>query len=72
MMIIMMIMIIIIIIIRELGMSSFSKLRPGYLVVAICYWLERLGIECLWGDIFRTSPDRTCSPPSFLGTGAFP
>jgi hypothetical protein len=46
------------------------KSGPGSSVgIATGYVLEGLGIESLWGEIFRTCPDRTWGPPSLLYNG---
>ena len=34
--------------------------------IATGYGLDGPGIESLWGDIFRTCPDRPWGPPSFF------
>jgi len=40
---------------------------PGSAVgIATAYGLDGPGIESRWGEIFRTSPDRPCGPPSLL------
>ena len=43
---------------------------PGSVVgIATAYGLDGLGIESRWGEIFRTSPDRSWGPPSLLYNG---
>ena len=43
---------------------------PGSVVgIATAYGLDGPGIEFRWGEIFRTSPDRPCGPPSLLYNG---
>ena len=43
---------------------------PGSSVgTANVYRLEGPGIECRWGEIFRTCPDRPWGPPSLLYKG---
>ena len=37
--------------------------------IATAYGLDGPGIECRWGEIFRTSPDRPWDPPSLLYNG---
>ena len=37
--------------------------------IATGYGLDDTGIESLWGEIFRTSPDRPWGPPSLLYNG---
>jgi hypothetical protein len=42
--------------------------------IATCYGMDGPGIECRWGEIFRTRPDPPWGPPSLLytGWGVFP
>ena len=43
---------------------------PGSVVgIATAYGLDGPGIESRCGEIFRTSPDRPCGPPSLLYNG---
>ena len=43
---------------------------PGSSVgIATAYWLDGPGIECRWGEIFRTCPDRPWGPHSLLYNG---
>ena len=43
---------------------------PGSSVgIATAYGLDGPGIESRWDEIFRTSPDRPCGPPSLLYNG---
>jgi hypothetical protein len=48
--------------------STFSG--PGSSVgIATGYGLDGPGIDCWWGEIFRTCPDRPWGPPSLLYNG---
>ena len=50
--------------------NSSLKCGPGSAVgIATAYGLDGPGIEFRWGEIFRTSPDRPCGPPSLLYNG---
>ena len=43
---------------------------PGSVVgIATAYGLDGPRFESRWGEIFRTSPDRSWGPPSFLYNG---
>ena len=43
--------------------------RDSSVGIATCYGLNGLGTESRWGQIFRTHPDRSWGPPSFLYNG---
>jgi hypothetical protein len=43
--------------------------RHGAVGIATRYGLDGLGIESLWGDIFRTRPDRPWRPTILLNNG---
>jgi len=38
----------------------------NYVNEITAYWLDGPGLESLWGEIFRTSPDPPWGPPSLL------
>jgi hypothetical protein len=43
--------------------------RYSSVSIATRYGLDGPGIECRWGEIFRTRPDRPWGPPSLLFDG---
>jgi hypothetical protein len=50
--------------------KALVTVGPGSSVgIVTDYWLEGPGIESLWGEIFRTCPDRPRGPPSLLHNG---
>jgi hypothetical protein len=63
---------------KEVG--SFGKVNMGdggqdsSVSIATGYGLDGPGIESLWGEIFRTLPDRPWAHPASrtMGTGHFP
>ena len=54
---------------QQASLLHFMVGHDSSVGIATCYVLDGPGIECLWGDFFRTRPDRLWGPHSLLYNG---